>query len=170
MLTHANIKSFLLALPLAAMFCLGCVSNGWADRTLSAEESQMLLEAKPKILAYYKDNNIEAEKVDENILKLLDSSVSDDFFRNGKQRIGKVKTALQYLASFTGEKGAFRFNTDTSLDENNINSALYYVNIISNELDSLQDSELISVDDAQAIKNYASSLYGKGSPGSHGSS
>ncbi len=163
MLTHANIKSFLLALPLAAMFCLGCVSNGWADRTLSAEESQMLLEAKPKILAYYKDNNIEAEKVDENILKLLDSSVSDDFFRNGKQRIGKVKTALQYLASFTGEKGAFRFNTDTSLDENNINSALYYVNIISNELDSLQDSELISVDDAQAIKNYASSLYGKGS-------
>lgn len=148
MITRADIRNFLTALVITAV-CLGATSVNSQENppnyvTLAGE--------------YYEKNNIKALEFDAEIKQVLKSHEKDvHYFGGGANKLSNLQDHLERLVKATGKDGAKDFFLDNgSTAKNHLNR----VKTLTNELAA---KNILSVDEANAIKNYAINTFAFGS-------
>ena len=167
MLKRADIKNFLLALPLAVLFCLtilpheGKAQALWLQNKIlqSSSDTPSPQEIREnKIQEFYKNNNLEATKLDDTVLSLLDES-QFSYLGGGKNKIKRIKNNIEKLAQYTGVEGVDKFTNAANIH------GIYSVTGIEYIKDSLAEllrDDLISKETHDVVWNYAYSLYSQG--------
>ena len=168
MLTRANIKSFLLALPLAVMLCLA-FSTVYAQETSPDKTTPVYLYNNvwdnKKIKNYYDENNLSAQQMDEDILNIIKSHSNDvSFLGGGKTKLLRLQNSLETLLSYTGKDGFDKFDQkhmglSSVVDGGTAYNQLSKVNDFVNDLTSLG---VFDENEVRIIKSYAQENFNLG--------